>query len=220
MRRRVRARQSVSGLLTGVLLAAAAAIISPSIAAADETTVSVDNLRTGWDQNEAGLGPSAVSASDFGQLFATNVNGQVYAQPIVIGGTLIAMTDNNWIYEMNPATGAITWSRSVGPAWPASAIGCGDLVPNIGITSTPVYDPATGAVFFMAKVNDGSDADHPHFYMHAIIWQSGGGLVSDGPVGSSWPPATASRPRLARAPARPARWPSRLSGCRSTATDR
>ena len=62
----------------------------------------------------------------------------------------------------------MTWSRSVGPAWPASAIGCGDLVPNIGITSTPVYDPATGAVYFMAKVNDGPDADHPHFYLHSI----------------------------------------------------
>jgi hypothetical protein len=56
----------------------------------------------------------------------------------------------------------------VGPAWPASTLGCGDLVPNIGITSTPVYDPATNAVFFMAKVNDGTDAQHPHFWMHSI----------------------------------------------------
>ena len=80
---------------------------------------------------------------------------------------LIAVTENNWIYGMNPATGAITWSRSVGPAWPASTLGCGDLVPNIGITSTPVYDPATSAVFFMAKVNDGTDAGAPAL-LHAL----------------------------------------------------
>jgi hypothetical protein len=163
----MRARRILARLVPGLLLLTAIAV-APGVAAADETTVSVDTLRTGWDQNEAGLGPSAVSASDFGQLFSTTLNGQVYAQPIVVAGTLIAVTENNWIYGMNPATGAITWSRSVGPAWPASTLGCGDLVPNIGITSTPVYDPATNSVFFTAKVNDGSDAAHPHFYMHSV----------------------------------------------------
>ncbi|GAB3855334.1 choice-of-anchor D domain-containing protein [Dactylosporangium cerinum] len=154
-------------LLLPAALAAFMVIALPS-ANADITTVSVDNLRTGWDSAEPGLAPSAVSASDFGQLFSTTVDGQVYAQPIVAAGTLITVTENNWVYGLNPATGAVAWSRSVGPAWPAAAIGCGDLVPNIGITSTPVYDPATGSVFFMAKVNDGPDADHPHFYLHSI----------------------------------------------------
>ncbi|HEV2636516.1 MAG TPA: choice-of-anchor D domain-containing protein [Actinocrinis sp.] len=140
----------------------------PGLAAADDTTVSYDTLRTGWDPNEPNLGPSAVSASDFGQLFSTAVAGQVYAQPLVVGGTVVAATENNYIYGMDAVTGAVKWSRSVGPFWPASTLGCGDLVPNIGITSSPVYDPATGSVFFVAKVNDGADAAHPHFYMHSI----------------------------------------------------
>jgi hypothetical protein len=178
----------------------------PTGAHADETTVSDDTLRTGWDQNEPGLGPSSVSASDFGQLFSTAVNGQVYAQPIVVAGTLIAVTENNWIYGMNPATGAITWSRSIGPAWPASTLGCGDLVPNIGITSTPVYDPATNSVFFMAKVNDGTDAAHPHFYMHSIdpatgVERSGWpvtiqGTPSNDPADPFNPETAAQRPGL------------------------
>ncbi|WP_051367976.1 choice-of-anchor D domain-containing protein [Hamadaea tsunoensis] len=154
-------------------LALSLLVVLPGNAAADLTTASVDTLRTGWDANEAGLAPSSVSAADFGQLFSTTVDGQVYAQPIVVGGTVIAMTENNWIYGLNAATGAVAWSRSVGPAWPASAIGCGDLVPNIGITSTPVYDPATASVFFTAKVNDGSDTSHPHFYLHSINPQTG-----------------------------------------------
>jgi hypothetical protein len=205
MRRRGCARRLITGTLAGLLLATAALAV-PTLAAADETTVSVDTLRTGWDQNEPGLGPSAVSAPDFGQLFSTTVNGQVYAQPIVVGGTVIAVTENNWIYGMNSATGAITWSRSVGPAWPASTLSCGDLVPNIGITSTPVYDPATNAVFFIAKVNDGPDAQHPHFWMHSISPATGAeragwpvsiqGTPSNDPSDPFNPETAAQRPGL------------------------
>ncbi|MDX6221634.1 MAG: hypothetical protein QOD91_688, partial [Frankiales bacterium] len=172
MRSTTRFRRALARLLPAVLVAAGLLAI-PVGASADDTTASYDTLRTGWDPNESGLGPSAVSASDFGQLFSTTVNGQVYAQPLVVGGTLITATENDWIYGMNPATGAITWSRSVGNPWPASTTGCGDLVPNIGITSTPVYDPATGSVFFTSKVNDGPDAAHPHWYMHSIIPATG-----------------------------------------------
>jgi F5/8 type C domain/Abnormal spindle-like microcephaly-assoc'd, ASPM-SPD-2-Hydin len=167
MRLSTRARRLLAGLLPGVLLLSASVALSGT-AAADDTTVSSDTLRTGWDQNEPGLAPSSVTAADFGQLFSTPVNGQVYAQPIVVAGTVITVTENNWIYGMNAATGAITWSRSVGAPWPASAIGCGDLTPNIGITSTPVYDPASNSVFFIAKVNDGPDVNNPHFYLHSV----------------------------------------------------
>ncbi|WP_211268854.1 choice-of-anchor D domain-containing protein [Actinoplanes subtropicus] len=137
-------------------------------ASADNTTVSYDTLRTGWDPNEAGLAPSNVSAADFGQLYATQLEGQIYAQPVIAKSTLLAVTENDKVYGLNPVTGAIVWSRDVGPFWPASAIGCGDLVPNIGITSTPVYDPGSGTAYFTAKVNDGADVDHPHWYLHAV----------------------------------------------------
>jgi hypothetical protein len=152
----------LAAALTGIGLAAARS------ARAAAATVSVDNLRTGWDPNEPGLSPSSVSASDFGQMFSTAVNGQIYAEPIVANGTLVVATENNNIYGLDPATGAVNWSRSVGPAWPAATIGCGDLAPNIGITGTPVYDPATGSVFFTSKVNDGSTAASPHWYLHSI----------------------------------------------------
>ena len=153
-----------------VLSLALSASLLPGLpsALADDTTVSYNTLRTGWDPNEAGLGPAAVSAPDFGQLFATQLNGQIFAQPIVVAGTVIAATENDWIYGLNPATGSITWSRNVGATWPASVLGCGDLTPNIGITATPVYDPATNSVFFTSKVNDGIDAQHPHWYMHSV----------------------------------------------------
>jgi hypothetical protein len=202
----MRRTKSLARIIPGVLLAALAVVAVPGPAVGDVTTISVDTYRTGWDENEPGLGPSAVSATDFGQLFSTTVDGQVYASPIVAGGTLIAVTENNWIYGMNPATGAVTWSRNVGPAWPASTIGCGDLVPNIGITSTPVYDPATNAVYFMAKVNDGPDALHPHFYLHSVNPATGAerggwpvtiqGAPSNDPANPFNPETSAQRPGL------------------------
>jgi hypothetical protein len=137
-------------------------------ARADEFTASQDQLRTGWDQSEPGLSASAVSGSNFGQLFATTVNGQVYAQPLVVGSTVVVGTENDYVYGLDVATGAIRWTDNFGPAWPASTVGCADLTPNLGNTSTGVYDPATGYVYLTTKANDGPDANHPNWYLHAV----------------------------------------------------
>ena len=205
MRLRPRTRRLLAVIAPAALLLSLAVPFS-SPAAADYTTANSDTFRTGWDQNEAGLAPASVSAPDFGQLFSTTVDGQVYAQPIVVGGTVITATENNWIYGMNAATGVVTWSRNVGPAWPASAIGCGDLVPNIGITSTPVYDAASNSVYFIAKVNDGADANHPHFYLHAVNPSTGAertgwpvtvqGTPTNSPGNAFNPKTAAQRPGL------------------------
>jgi putative cell wall binding repeat protein/HYDIN/CFA65/VesB family protein len=167
-----------AGILLGAMAGTSAAPAGAS------TTVSVDNSRDGWDSSEPGLSPANAASSDFGQLFSTKLDGQVYAQPIVVpaknGRTapiLIAATENNNVYGLDPATGAILWQRNVGPAWPsinnpAGDVNCSDLAPNIGITATPVYDAATDSVFFTAKVNT---ADHtkPFYAMHSIDPGSG-----------------------------------------------
>ena len=158
----------MAGLGTGALPGARA----PS-ARADETTASQDLLRTGWDQNEPGLSPGTVSGTGFGQLFSTAVNGQVYGQPLVVGGSVIVTTENNYVYSLNAVTGAVNWSMSVGPAWPSSTLGCGDLTPNVGITSTPVYDPATQTLYLVAIVNDGPNVDQPHVYTYALNASTG-----------------------------------------------
>jgi hypothetical protein len=137
-------------------------------ARASMPTVSVNTLRTAWDDAEPGLSPAAVSSSDFGQLFSTPVDGQVYAEPIIANGVLVAATANNKAYGLDPVTGAVKWTRDFGPYWPSSTINCGDITPNIGVTSTPVYDPATNSVFVLGIVNDGPDAMHPHWYLHAL----------------------------------------------------
>ena len=113
---------------------------------------SQNDLRNGWDPNEPALTQSAVAGGHFGQVFKTAVNGQVYAQPLVIGNTVIVATETDWVYGLNATTGAIVWKTSLGT--PYHITSCDDLTPDIGITSTPVYDPNTGSVYVMALVKE------------------------------------------------------------------
>src|SRR3954452_8882126 len=101
-----------AGLATLLLVAALTGtqVTRGPAARADSHTGSQDSLRTGWDPAEPGLSPSAVTGSDFGQLFATRVTGQVYGQPLVIGDTVVAGTEDDWMYGLDAATGAIRWS--------------------------------------------------------------------------------------------------------------
>ncbi len=168
-------KRMLSAIISGSLAVALAVAGTP--ANADVTTVSVDSLRTGWDGNEPNLSPAWVTASDFGKQFATQLDGQIYAQPIVAGGMLIVANESNQVYGLDPATGTQKWQRSLGAAWPATTLGCGDLAPNVGATSTPVYDPATSAVYVTTKVNDGPDAAHPSWYLHALDAQTGAELA-------------------------------------------
>ncbi len=153
-------------LLVAVLAATGAVVSWP--AHADEVTASVDNLRTGWDPAESGLTPSAVGASDFGQLFSATVDGAVYGQPLVVGGEVIVTTENASIYGFDKVTGALRWQRHFGAPFEAASIGCGDLTPDLGSTSTPVYDATSGLIYQTTKLADGVDAEHPHWYLQAV----------------------------------------------------
>jgi hypothetical protein len=196
-------RAAVIALVSAGLISAAVAAFP---AKADETTVSQDTYRTGWDQNETTLSPASVTSADFGQQFSTTLDGQVYAQPLVVGATLVTATENDKVYGLDRATGAIQWTDNLGLAWPASTVGCADLTPNLGVTSTPVYDSATGYVYLVAKVNDGADAMHPHYYMHAVNPSTGaekpgfpvviGGHPSNDPTGTFNPATQGQRPGL------------------------
>ncbi|MEU0412122.1 choice-of-anchor D domain-containing protein [Streptomyces griseorubiginosus] len=171
-RRRTRL-MAVAAVAGAALIGATISLLTPS-AQADQTTQGVDNLRTNWDRSQAGLSPAVVQSSAFGQLFATKLDGQIYAQPLVLGDQVIAVTESNTLYGLDRTTGAIEWSKNYGPAWPASAIGCGDLVPNVGATATPVYDPDTDSLYFTTKVDDGTPTHrHPTWLMHAVDPASG-----------------------------------------------
>jgi hypothetical protein len=141
----------------GLTAATASAATAPSAPARtgpshDEVTISQDDLRTGWDPHEPALTPAAVKGGSFGQIFSTAVDGSVFGQPLIVGSTLIAATENNWVYGLDAATGAVLWKTFLGTPYHITT--CTDVFPNIGVTSTPVYDPSSGRVYVLALVHE------------------------------------------------------------------
>lgn len=168
--------------LAALAPALTSAVASTTSAHADEVTASQDLLRTGWDPAEPGLSPATVTGGSFGQLFSTQLQGQIYAQPIIAGSTVIVATEDDWIYGIAAVTGEVKWSRQLGTPWPAASEGCTDLTPNVGVTSTPVYDPASGTIYTVAEiVPPNGTAFNPQFHMYGMNAQTGA-ITEDVPI--------------------------------------
>lgn len=164
-------RLLIAGLTVMALLSgcAAAATSSPDmvatnsvaanavpLAASDWPTYHKDNARTGEAADLAPLGTLAVG-------WKATLDGAVFGQPLVVGGTVLAATENDTIYALDPATGAVRWKTNVGRPEPLSSLPCGDIDP-LGITSTMVFDPATSRVFALAELAGGQ-----HFLVGANV---------------------------------------------------
>jgi outer membrane protein assembly factor BamB len=79
------------------------------------------------------------------------LDGSVYGQPLLIGGLVVVATENDTVYALDNATGAVAWHTHVGTPVPQGALhGCGDIFP-LGITGTPAYDQSDGLVYAVAE---------------------------------------------------------------------
>jgi hypothetical protein len=197
--RRIRA---LSLICTVSLLALAGQALASGI------TNSSDDLRTGWYPNQPTLTPQLVSGGTFGQLWSTAVSGQVYAQPLLANGTLLVATENNLVYGLDPASGASKWSKplNLGTPWKAADIGCGDLAPTIGVTATPVVDPATNTAYLTHKTYVSGTSGAARWYLDAVDMTSGaekagfpvllGGAAQNAPSQTFQPTTELQRPGL------------------------
>ena len=156
------------------------------------TTYHNDLNRTGVNESEAILNTSNVNVTTFGKLFSRAVDGQIYAQPLYIPSVTIpgqgvhnvvyVCTEHNSVYAFDadsPAASASLWQVSLGPSLPASAIGVTrNILPEIGITSTPVIDPTTKTIYVVAETYESNQAV---FRLHALDITTGAEKFS-GPV--------------------------------------
>jgi hypothetical protein len=95
--------------------------------------------------DRSGVSVSSPAPTSVRKTWTARVDGAVYAQPLVIGSTVIIATENDTVYALNAATGAVRWSRHLASPVP-SGLPCGNVDPS-GITGTPVADVAAGRLW-------------------------------------------------------------------------
>lgn len=110
---------------------------------ADWITFGHDNTRTGAAQGITR--PGTLSTAWRAQL-----DGAVYGQPLLLGETVLAATENDSVYGLARSDGHVLWHTALGKPQVRSELPCGNISP-LGITSTMAYDPATGSLFALAE---------------------------------------------------------------------
>jgi hypothetical protein len=137
-----------------------------------------DVARTGANTKETILTTTNVKPAAFGKLFSRAVDGQVYAQPLYVGGldgrnVIFVATEHNSVYAFDaddPSASSPIWTKNLGPSVPSRDTRCGLLAPEIGITSTPVIDVPSKTIWVSAKTKEGSAYVHR---LHALDLSTG-----------------------------------------------
>jgi polyvinyl alcohol dehydrogenase (cytochrome) len=113
------------------------------------------------NQSRTGAVAGASPLSSVTQKWSTDLGGAVFGQPVAGDGRIFVGTEENRVVALEPSNGSVLWSVSLGTPLTnvQSVAGCGDIDP-LGITSTPVIDPATNTVFVVGEVSDGNGAVH------------------------------------------------------------
>jgi hypothetical protein len=165
----------------------------PASHSQDVLTYRNNNSRTSLDNHETTLTTSNVNVNTFGKLFTLSVDGLVDAEPLYLssfsisGGThnaLIVATEHGSVYAFDADTGTQYWHITTLASGETTSDdrGCNQVVPEIGITATPVISrPKTGntVVYVVAMSKDSSGNYHQR--LHALNAATGAELEK-GPV--------------------------------------
>ena len=173
----------------------------------DVLTYHDNNSRTDADLTETTLTPANVNSADFGKVGFLAVDGKVDAQPLVKTGVAIpgqgthdvvyVATEGDSVYAFDAESGALLWHDGptsgaqalLGPGEttvPASDYGSDQIAPTIGITSTPVIDPATNAIYVVAMSKSVVGGTTTYFQrVHALDLGTGADIVAPRSVDGS-----------------------------------
>jgi hypothetical protein len=133
-----------------------------------------DLARSGVNDREYALSASTVNSKSFGKLFSCSVDGAVYTQPLWVADVKINGAPHNVVFVGTEHDSLYAFDADAAPCsqlWKADLTdmahggtglertvsgklvgrGDGDLLPEIGITGTPVIDPASRIIYVVSK---------------------------------------------------------------------
>lgn len=147
----------ITGLASVVVASAVPTLAArPALAAPSDWPVyHQDSLGSGVDPSGTSL-TSATAAWT-----SVPFDGQIYGEPLVEAGLVIAATENNTVYALAANTGTVVWQTHIATSVPSGDLPCGNISPTVGITSTPVIDPTLGEIFVVDDESTaGNGASH------------------------------------------------------------
>jgi outer membrane protein assembly factor BamB len=116
----------------------------PTIQGDNWTMYHNDNARSGYLANA--LDPQKLTSA-----WNVKLDGAVYAEPLIVDHHVIVATEGDTLYSLDDQTGHVQWQTNVGKPVARATLPCGNIDP-LGITGTPIYDPATKLIFAVAEV--------------------------------------------------------------------
>ncbi|HLJ90065.1 MAG TPA: kelch repeat-containing protein, partial [Candidatus Angelobacter sp.] len=159
-----------------------------------------DHKRTGQNTLETALTPGNIRGlGNFGKLFSQPVDGYIYAQPLYVSNLAIpgngthnvvfVATEGDSVYAFDAdgnsgANASPLWHASLLDAAHGATAGettvdannddhCGNILPQIGITSTPVIDPNTNTIYVVAKSKQPGPPVKFVYRLHALDLTTG-----------------------------------------------
>ena len=162
-------KRVVLAMLAPAFLGASVLLAPGAFAQTSILTQHYDNGRTGQNTGEVLLNTTNVNSTNFGKLFSIPVDGYVYAQPLYVPGVTIGGVTHNVLYVATEHDsvyafdadngGAPLWQVSLilnnGSTVPSANVSSTDIVPEVGITGTPVIDPVSKTLYVVAKTLEG-----------------------------------------------------------------
>ncbi len=178
----------VLGLALALCACSAQNAPPPAAAGVNVLTYHNDNMRSGLNDQETTLTPANVNAKDFGKVGFYPTDGKVHAQPLYVSKLTVAgkahnvlyvPTEHDRVYAFDADTGHILWKASLlgQGETPSDKRNCGQVSPEIGVTSTPVIDLNAGPHGTIYVVAMSKDAQGHYFQrLHALDLATGAEL--------------------------------------------
>ncbi len=142
--------------------------VSSPASADDWPTYHRDLSRGGFDPN------FNLSAQPRRLWTSETLDGDIYAEPLIVGQKVFAATEQDSVYCLDLGTGQTTWRVNLGSPVPGGELSCGNIDPS-GITSTPVADPAAGRLYVVGRFQ-------PNHHELFVLDLQTGQIISHRPV--------------------------------------